>query len=351
MEPAVTSSVLAKQKSASRLEVSVLVPTWRRPDDLERCLLALANQHRLPDQVIVTVRDDDVATWARLSDLRGATALRSLALEPLSVPPGPLTLAMSAGLGRSTGDVVALTDDDSEPRPDWIERILPYFNDLRVGGVGGRDFQRRPISPSTDGRNVGMVSWFGRIAGNHHLGVGGARDVQVLKGVNCCFRGHLLREVGFDLRLAGSGTVIHWEMTLCLALRRQGWRLVYDPAVATDHHVAARQDADTNHRGIYNRQGLIDNVHNETLALLEHLSPAGRAAFRAWSAAVGTRAAPGLLQVFRLGLQRGDFGHEWRRFRATVAGRREGRRTWRQSQLDSSTSPPNPTPVAEAVRP
>jgi hypothetical protein len=250
---------------------------------------------------------------------------------------------MNAGLARTTGDWVALTDDDSEPRTDWLERMSGYFDVAAIGGVGGRDWQPRDRGDVHGARRVGCVSWFGRTSANHHLGAGPARDVDVLKGVNCCFRGDLLRKIGFDTRLRGKGNVSHWEMSLCFKLRRRGYRLVYDPAIATDHHVAARHDGDSNARGTFTEAPFVDGVHNETLALLEHLSPAGRAAFRAWAAAVGTRAAPGLLQVLRLGLQRSDLAGEWRRFQATMAGRRAGRETWRASRRQDAASP------AEAV--
>ncbi|MHC5721623.1 MAG: glycosyltransferase family 2 protein, partial [Nostoc sp.] len=36
---------------------TVLIPTYRRPQDLSRCLLALQEQTKPVDQVIVVVRD------------------------------------------------------------------------------------------------------------------------------------------------------------------------------------------------------------------------------------------------------------------------------------------------------
>ena len=46
------------------MKITVLVPTYRRPDDLCRCLDALKTQERPADQVIVTVREDDAETAA-----------------------------------------------------------------------------------------------------------------------------------------------------------------------------------------------------------------------------------------------------------------------------------------------
>ncbi len=178
---------------------------------------------------------------------------------------------------------------------------------------------------------VGRLQWFGRIIPNHHLGVGPARDVQVLKGVNCCFRGDALRRIGFDTKLRGKGNVSHWELSLCFQMIRAGWRLIYDPAIAVDHHVAVRVDGDTNARGDFERDSYIDMVHNETVSLLDHLPPMRKVAFAAWATLVGSREAPGLAQMPRLAMMSrrpGGVGLVVRKTIASLQGRARGVSTW-----------------------
>ena len=153
-----------------------------------------------------------------------------------------------------------------------------------------------------------------------------ARDVEILKGVNCCFRGDELRRVGFDRRLRGRGNVSHWELGLCFAFRRAGWRLVYDPAIGVDHYPGTRHDGDTNVRGTLEPRSLTDAVHNETLSLLEHLPLQGRAVFVAWAAAVGVWEYPGLAQVARLAWYRSP--RLAARWWATSRGRAAGVRSY-----------------------
>ena len=275
------------------MTISVLIPTYRRPQDLCRCLAALAAQTRPADEVLVVVRDTDTETRAFLAD---APPLPGLRLVSVGVP-GVLA-AMSAGLDLATGDIVALTDDDTAPYPDWLARIEAHFNaDPNVGGVGGRDWQ------PNDHRSravVGKIQWHGRVIGNHHLGVGDAREVDILKGANCAYRAAPLKKIGFDTRLRGEGAQAHWELALGMAMRRDGWKLIYDPKVALDHFIAQRFDEDTNHRGFFQSTGLTNSVHNETLILLTYLPPLRRLAFLAWAFFAGTRVEPGLLQVPRL---------------------------------------------------
>lgn len=304
--------------------VSVMVPSWRRPADLARCLRAVAAQRVSPFEVVVGARADDAAT----ADVVAAEAVRRSYPVILATTPEPgVVAAMTAALAHVRGDIVALTDDDAEPRPDWIERLDACFANPCVAAAGGRDWQPTERSDRTD---VGRVQWFGRIVGHHHLGSGPARPVDVLKGANLAMRTSLVRAIGFDTRLRGHGAQMFWELALCLPLRRAGWTLVYDPAIAVDHHIAPRHDADQRHRGVFAAEPQTDAVHNETLALLEYFGAGGRVAFMLWALLLGTRNEPGLLQAPRLAL-RGET-QVAAKVRATWAGRFLGWSAWLDSR-------------------
>jgi glycosyltransferase involved in cell wall biosynthesis len=316
--------------------ISVIVPSWRRPADLARCLRALAAQRVAPFEVIVGARagDDETEATVAAAAERSAFPVR---IERTSEP--GVIAAMNAALTHARGDIVALTDDDAEPRPDWLERLNDCFIIPFVGAAGGRDWQPKERG---DRHDVGRVQWFGRVIGNHHLGAGPARPVDVLKGVNLALRTSLLKALGFDTRLRGAGAQMFWELALCLPLRRAGWTLIYDPAIAVDHHIAERHDADQRHRdgGVFVAAAQRDAVHNETLVMLEHLRGGRRFAYLVWAILFGTRIEPGLAQVPRLLLTGAPsvFG----KFFATMAGRRDGWRALRAMGSDASTRLPIP---------
>lgn len=296
--------------------ISVLVPTWKRPESLTRCIRALKRQTRVPDQIVVTVRSDDADTWNVMGSL--LSEIGDL-LNVVATPAVNLRDAMNLGLACTTGSLVALTDDDAEPRADWLERLEAGFTSDRVGGVGGRDWQP---NERWNEETVGRISWYGRVVGNHHLGCGPARSVELLKGVNCCFRGDILRRIGFDRRLRGRGNVSHWEIALCVSFLKPGYQLVFDPSIAVDHHVGRRHDGDINARGGFEPRSHVDSVFNETAALLDYLTLPGKISFALWAFFVGTRAMPGLLQVPRLYLLRRKPIQECiQRFHRTMIGR------------------------------
>jgi glycosyltransferase involved in cell wall biosynthesis len=254
------------------VKLTVAIPSYRRPQDLRRALEALSKQSRRADEVIVVAREGDTST-------------RNVAHEFVSVLPLKVELverpgmveAVNRAFDTATGDVIALTDDDAAPHPDWIEKISKTFeDDPDLAGLGGKDriFQSGGISSDGAALIVGMVRWNGRILGYHHQGVGAKRDVDCLKGVNMSFRRASLGILRMDERLRGTGAQCHCDLKLCLTLRAQGKRLAYDPSILVDHFPAPRFDEDQ--RAVFNSLAYKNDIHNVTLALLEYLGPAGR---------------------------------------------------------------------------
>ena len=243
----------------------------------------------------MVVRDTDAETWQFLAQYKAD----NLPLHTVKVTQSGVVAALNAGLAAVEGDIVSITDDDAAPHPDWLERIAAYFTlDSRLGGLGGRDWIHHGSKLENESRLVvGQLQWFGRVIGNHHLGVGEPREVDVLKGVNMSFRKEAIGQLRFDERMRGTGAQVHFEMAFTLALKRAGWKIIYDPNVAVDHYPAQRFDEDQ--RNNFNEIAFINLVHNETLVLLEHLPFIRRIVFLFWAVFVGTCDSLGFVQWLR----------------------------------------------------
>ncbi|NET30788.1 MAG: glycosyltransferase family 2 protein [Cyanothece sp. SIO1E1] len=312
------------------MKISVIVPTYRRPDDLVRCLSALAKQRRTADEIVLVVRDTDTVTRTTLAD----TPLSFLPLHVITVSVPGVIAAMNAGLEVASGEIICFTDDDAAPHPDWLERIEVCFQaNSHVGGVGGRDLiQREDLALERAQSVVGQLQWFGRIVGNHHLGFGDARNVDILKGVNMSYRRAAIGDLRFDPRMLGSGAQVHFEVAFSLTLKRKGWQLIYDPNILVDHYVAQRFSEDQ--RNQFNSLAYSNAVHNETVALLDHLSPLSRFVFGLWSIFIGTRQALGFLQWVRLFPRSGSIATQ--QLLASWQGRQRGWVTWYGSKTLAS---------------
>jgi len=276
--------------------VAVLVPTWRRPQDLARCLHTLRLQRRRPDRVLVVRRPEDDETRRVLAAQNGLPLEEVLVHEPGQVA------ALNAGLDAAHEDLVAITDDDAAPRPDWLERIVGWFaRDRRLGALGGRDFvyHGHELQDGAE-RQVGRVAWYGRFLSFHHLGTGPPREVDFLKGANMSFRREAIESLRFDPRLRGVGAEYLNDWGFTLAVKRNGWKVVYDPAVAIDHYEGVRVNGDA--RFTDDRSAAPARAYNETYIAVRYLPPARALAHVLFALVVGTSVAPGpLLAMGRLG--------------------------------------------------
>lgn len=280
------------------MNVSVIVPTYRRTADLARCLAALDAQHRRADEVVVIVRDDDRPTHDWLACRQAQQSDSRMRIAQVSTP--GVVAAYNLGIDSATGEIVCFTDDDAAPHRDWIERIVQAFEkDPALGGLGGRDIVHERGSVLQGQKPVvGRVQWFGRAIGNHHIGHGAAREVDVLKAVNMAFRREAIGTLRFDRRLRGNGAQVHCEMAFSLDVGRRGWTLIYDPTLLVEHYPAPRSDEDQ--RAVFNDAAFYNASFNLRLIMFEHLSTTGRWAFLTYSTLIGNRADPGLVRAITL---------------------------------------------------
>jgi cellulose synthase/poly-beta-1,6-N-acetylglucosamine synthase-like glycosyltransferase len=145
--------------------VTVVIPTYRRPEHLERCLAGLIKQSVAPAETIVVHRVGDDATTAVMRECPHTVG------EVVVTEPGVLT-AMEAGVAAASSDIVAFIDEDAVPRADWLERLGRHFQDPEVGGVGGRDVIVTTMSEAMTA-DVGRLTSWGKPIGNHHRGPAG----------------------------------------------------------------------------------------------------------------------------------------------------------------------------------
>lgn len=307
------------------MTITVLIPTYCRSNDLKRCLEGLKRQTRLADQVVVIARDLDIETQTFLETFDRDT----LPLCTAIVSVAGQVAALNAGLTLASGDIIAITDDDAVPKPDWLERVETYFlSNQGLGGVGGRDWVHQDHQRLQDTREVvGRLQWFGRLIGNHHLGTGQPREVEFLKGANMSYRRIAINNLSFDDRLKGIGAQVYNDLAFSLSVKRSGWTLIYDPLVAVDHYPAQRFDEDQRDRFSY--LALTNKVHNETLILLEYLPFWRKAAFLTWGILVGTRSHRGLVQCLRFFPKEGTASIQ--KLFVVLRGRWQGWQTWSKS--------------------
>ena len=318
-----------------QMVVSVLIPTFKRVEMFRASLDSLKKQTRLPDEVVVVVRDIDIATQEFLKEYDPAP----LKLRPVFVYEGGQVQALCAGIDAVApvkNSIVAITDDDTVLWPDWVERIEKHFqDDPLLWGVGGRDWvyhYGKLLEGSAT--KVGRVQWFGRYIGNQHLALPSIAEVDFLKGANMSYRRDYLGDIRPDRRLLGSGSQIHNDMNLGLQIRKAGGKMLYDPAVSLDHHLSERMDEDKRHD--FNEMVYANVTHNQTLTILEYLPKRYHLPSAFWCVFIGTREAYGIVQLLRFLPKEKSLA--WQKFVASMKGRKMGWQSYLKYQKERAAT-------------
>jgi GT2 family glycosyltransferase len=115
------------------LLVSVIIPHFNQPDELEQCLRSLEAQtlERSAFEVIVV---DNASARTPEEVVRRHPGVRLL-VEP---KPGP-GLARNCGAAEAGGDILCFIDADCRARSDWLLNIVNAFKDERT--ILGGDVQ------------------------------------------------------------------------------------------------------------------------------------------------------------------------------------------------------------------
>ena len=206
--------------------VSVLICTRNRATSLE-VTLGQFFELRLAGGYAVELIVVDNASTDRTREVIEACAARHPEVRyVLEKRPG-LSNARNAALAAARGDVIAFTDDDVRPNPDWLDEIHAEFErDPRLALLGGRvllarqELQHVSYQPSSERQEFAFPA-----SGNFVI------------GANMAFRREVFERVGtFDTRL-GAG---RWfggaeEVDLFYRAMKAGYRQLYAPNVLVHH--------------------------------------------------------------------------------------------------------------------
>ncbi|HVU70164.1 MAG TPA: glycosyltransferase [Ktedonobacteraceae bacterium] len=201
------------------IAVSVVVPTFRRPELLARCLEALLAQEFAPEDYEIVIVDDAASKQTRLQVERYARQARAQGRQVFYLSTtgqrGPAA-ARNLGWRAARGEVIAFTDDDCLPAPDWLREGLAAFRG-DVMAVSGRI--RVPVPPQPTDYEYDTS----------HL------EESEFATANCLYRRSALLAVGgFDERFTAA-----WreDSDLFFLLLERGMRAIRCPSAVVVHPV------------------------------------------------------------------------------------------------------------------
>jgi len=232
--------------------VSVLICTHRRPGLLAETLSAVASLERPSDcdleVVVVDNRSDD-----RTRDVveAAAAADRTLPIRYAYEPQLGKSYALNRGLALTTGEIVALTDDDIIPSRRWLSEIVSCFRgDADLQFVGGKILPRWEAAAPPELLDPRMQPSWGPL-GLLDLGDsvrhydGDPAQWQHPIGGNVAFRRSSLMKIGawrVDLGKVNNSLICGEDHDIFFRLQQHGlYAGVYDPEMVVHHFIPAQK--------------------------------------------------------------------------------------------------------------
>lgn len=126
-------------------------------------------------------------------------------------------------LRQATGEMCVVLDPDHVPTPDFLDQVLPYFEDERVGFVQVvQAYGNQQESLVARGAAEQTYHFYGPLM----MGMNGYGTVQAI-GANCTFRRAALDSIG------GHAAGLTEDMHTAMRLHAAGWQSVYVPKVVS----------------------------------------------------------------------------------------------------------------------
>lgn len=168
-----------------KVEISVVIPTYKRTELLMRCLQALTDQsiEKTSYEVIVVSDGPDMKTQNAVQAWKEASGL-NVSFHHLGEKRGPAA-ARNRGWQHAKGWLIAFTDDDCIPDARWLESFAAAYKDEDQLVLSGKVIVPLPQVPTDFELNTS------------HL------ETAEFITANCaCTRTALLKTGGFDERFA-----------------------------------------------------------------------------------------------------------------------------------------------------
>jgi GT2 family glycosyltransferase len=170
-----------------------------------------------PDFEVIVVDDgstDETASIARRFDVL-----------LIRTPNGGLSRARNTGIDAASGEIIAFTDGDARPDPDWLTHLALGLRSGEFVAAGGPN-----IAPPGDGLAAECVA--NAPGGPVHV-LRTDQEAEHVPGCNMAFKAAALRAIGgFDARFRTAGD----DVDVCWRIQERGWRIGFTPGAVVWHH-------------------------------------------------------------------------------------------------------------------
>ena len=249
------------------MEFSVVIPTYKRPDDLLRCVNSILSQSLLPAEILIV--DDDDLPEALIGNIRVNCVAKNVELiyykKDLHIEQRGLSESKNKGLSLANNDIVFIFDDDVELCQGFFENIMEIWtasDDRNLLGVGGVIVNNRrkgifekiynkvfllDSSIPWDINDLGFQVWNDWVEDT-------TKGYYAHGGV-CSYNKHVVERIGLFKTFGGGRTALE-DVEFCLRAKRRGYYLVVEPKARVFHYqskVSRESEEQSGYKEGYNR--------------------------------------------------------------------------------------------------
>lgn len=217
---------MVPQSSRSEIDVSLIVCSRNRCEQLARCLETAAHiRFERSWELIVVDNGSFDETFSVVRDFsRSGNVVTRYVFEPNQ----GLGNGHNAGLEAARGTLLAFTDDDCYPADDFLAQVWAAFADPSIGYIGGRIMLHDPADyPATINESVSPRTFPGR----------SFVPAGAVQGANMAFRRKVLLDIGgFDPLFGPGALFVAEDVDVVSRASAIGWKGQYRPEVVVRHH-------------------------------------------------------------------------------------------------------------------
>ncbi len=233
------------------MKFSVVIPTYKRQGDLNKCLSSLLVQSLLPSEILII--DDDTLSQDFIKDYKHKSKLKSINLvyyqKDHKTNPRGTSESRNIGLSMAKNEIVFILDDDLILLKDYFKNtitVLDKSNNKYLVGVGGVIANNRNKGALEKIYNKIFLlsseySWdvteYGFQVWNDHI-TELVRAYYVHGGV-CAYKKSIALGCLRGFTQLCDGRVALEDVDFCMRAKCAGYYFMVDPSAAVEHYNSA----------------------------------------------------------------------------------------------------------------
>lgn len=204
--------------SKKALALSIVIPAYNEESYLEACLLAIAKQTVMPDEVIVV---DNNST-----DRTAQIAKSFKFVRVITAKKQGRVFARNVGFDAAKGDIIGRIDADTHLPPDWVEQVQQFYanpHHTNQAVTGGCAFYNLPLPKLDEWITSQFVFRMNRALVGHYIlwGSNMALPRQLWQKVRgkVCLRNDIHEDLDLAFHLHDLGYGINYQAGLVVGAR------------------------------------------------------------------------------------------------------------------------------------